>query len=472
MKRRRKDSGFALLLVFLMAAAIAISLYMEIPRVAFETQRQKEQLLVDRGEQYKRAIQVFFATNKRWPARIEELESLNNRRFLRRRYVDPMTGKDEWRQIHVQNGVLTDSKVTKPQGQGQGEKKEQSAAAGFITEQTYVGGAQMQAQSGVNLANRRRQSDGGTAGGTGIPGQPGMMPGSPNMAGMSSGNPSQQFPNTPGMPPQPGQPVIGGVPGGVPTGIPGQGGMPTGIQGATGVPTGIPGQNGMPLPPNLQGQQPGMGGQQTPGNRTGQPTQSASSSGGGYVGVSGPYIGGSASPAQAAGNPGTPVNSQTGGVSPYPTTAGANGAAPAFGQPGMNPQAQNAAAAMIQQILTQPRPGGAPVAGQMPGAIGGGIAGFASNADEEGIMVYNDRTNYGEWEFVFDPAKMKPLFNPNSGSIGTPASQMGNTPGGPVGTPASQLGSFPGQTGPSPFGATPNPNPNPLGGTPIGRPPQ
>ena len=96
-----------------MAAVIAISLYMEIPRIAFEAQRQKEQLLIERGEQYKRAIQVFYTTNKRYPARIEELENLNNRRFLRRRYIDPMTGKDEWRLVHIQNGVLTDSVDTK-----------------------------------------------------------------------------------------------------------------------------------------------------------------------------------------------------------------------------------------------------------------------------------------------------------------------------------------------------------------------
>ena len=42
--RRRNQSGFALLLVFLMAAIIGITLYMEIPRVAFDTQRQKELL--------------------------------------------------------------------------------------------------------------------------------------------------------------------------------------------------------------------------------------------------------------------------------------------------------------------------------------------------------------------------------------------------------------------------------------------
>ena len=64
------------------------------------------------------------------------------------------------------------------------------------------------------------------------------------------------------------------------------------------------------------------------------------------------------------GQPGMPVNSQTGGVMPaYPTNPGAIGNAPNFPQPGlqMNPQAQNAAAQMIGQILTTPRPGGMPV---------------------------------------------------------------------------------------------------------------
>ena len=59
--RRKNESGFALLLVFLMAAILAITLYKEIPRVAFETQRQKELLLIERGEQYKRAIALFYA---------------------------------------------------------------------------------------------------------------------------------------------------------------------------------------------------------------------------------------------------------------------------------------------------------------------------------------------------------------------------------------------------------------------------
>src|ERR1035437_7549359 len=116
--RHRNQRGFALLLVFLMASVVAITLYMELPRVAMQAQRDKEQTLIDRGEQYKRAIQLFVAKANRYPGDIKELESFQNQRFLRHRYVDPMTGKDEWRIIHIQNGMLTDSKLTKPNGPG------------------------------------------------------------------------------------------------------------------------------------------------------------------------------------------------------------------------------------------------------------------------------------------------------------------------------------------------------------------
>src|SRR5215467_12310329 len=105
-----------------MAAVIAITLYMELPRVAMQAQRDKEQQLIDTGEQYKRAIQLFVAKAKRYPGDIKELESFQNTRFLRQRYIDPMTGKDEWRVIHIQGGVLQDSKVTKPQQQGTDKK--------------------------------------------------------------------------------------------------------------------------------------------------------------------------------------------------------------------------------------------------------------------------------------------------------------------------------------------------------------
>ena len=113
-RRNRRESGFALLMVFVLAAVIAISLYFELPRAMFEHTRQKEQLLIDRGEQYSLAIRRFYVKFGRWPARMEELESTNNMRFLRRQYKDPMTGEADWRIIHEAAGVLTDSLVHPP----------------------------------------------------------------------------------------------------------------------------------------------------------------------------------------------------------------------------------------------------------------------------------------------------------------------------------------------------------------------
>jgi hypothetical protein len=150
---------------------------------------------------------------------------------------------------------------------------------------------------------------------------------------------------------------------------------------------------------------------------------------------------------QYPGMPGPPVNSQTGGVSPapYSTQPGAQGQPPNLAQPGLqgaNPAQQAAAAAIINQILMTPNPRGmAGVPGAQGNMTGGGIAGVASKMEDDSIMVYNDRSKYNEWEFVYDPTKDKPLANPNGG--------------GGVGTPASQVGSQAGMTpaGTSPFGA-------------------
>ncbi len=128
-----------MLLVFLMASVIAITLYLEVPRIAMQTQRDKEQVLIDRGEQYKRAIQLFVKKAGRYPGTIKELESFQNQRFLRHTYPDPMTGKDEWRLIHIQNGILTDSKISKPTGPGQQKDGGGSTAGQFVGEQLAMG---------------------------------------------------------------------------------------------------------------------------------------------------------------------------------------------------------------------------------------------------------------------------------------------------------------------------------------------
>jgi hypothetical protein len=437
--RHTRESGYALLLVFLMAAVAAIMLYQEVPRIAFETQRQKEQMLMERGEQYKRAIQLFLraSNNQRWPASIDELESFNGRRFLRQRYKDPMTGKEEWRLIHIQNGILTDSITNKPPGK-KDDGKDLLANQTVGDYGSMIGSYNAPAQGGglLNAAQRRRPSDGGTPGGPPGTGGPGGIP----IPGATQPDGTQV----------PGQPVPGGLPSqlaGLQPGQPGQPGFPPGVT----VP-GLPGQPGS-VPP-IPGQAPG----QTPGQ-----SNSSSSNQGGYstVGNYGSYIGTSgvtgAQPSapsvsgqQYPGMPGPPANSQNfGGTPAYPVGAGAQGASPPYPQPGMqiNPAQQNAAASLIGNLLTTPRPGGLQgIQGQQGQMIGGGIAGVASKADGDSIMVYHDHSNYSEWEFIFDPTKQRyPPPNPvSSNPIGTPASQLGSMPNGNTGTPASQLGSMPG----------------------------
>ena len=86
-----------------MAAAIAITMYIEVPRIAFESQRAREQMAIDRGLQYKRAIQLFYRKYRTYPQTLDDLETTRNIRFLRHRYLDPLTGK-EWRLLHVGSG--------------------------------------------------------------------------------------------------------------------------------------------------------------------------------------------------------------------------------------------------------------------------------------------------------------------------------------------------------------------------------
>ena len=496
--RRQNERGFALLLIFLMAAAIAITLYMEIPRVAFESQRQKELLLIERGEQYKRAIQLFVKKNSRYPARIEELESFNNQRYLRRRYKDPITGKDEWKLIQVgPGGVFTNSLVNKPKT---GTDQKQANLNTFIREGPAIGSTVAPGAQSVNPAMRRRASEGGQNSGvvlgpdgqpiqpqpsavstTGIAGMPGTTgQGTPQypgqFPGQATGQGTPQYPvQYPGQPGQmagqtmPGQ-GIPGQPTADPSGqaiagqtnpatvYPGQGapGQPMAGQAipGMGIPGGIPGQPGYPTQ---------VVGGRFPGANPTNPTASASSTSSGsgsFIGSGSSYIGGSATPASGTGTtpvrypgmPGAPVNSQTGGVSPYSTVPGAQGVSPQYPQPGMNVvNPSNAAVNLIQQILTSPRPGGmpGPNAGMQGLNIGPGIAGVASTSEDEGILVYNEHTKYIEWEFIYDPTKEKRVANPAAGLTGTPASQMGSGIQGtqPGQQPSSTFGNSSGFSG-------------------------
>ena len=84
-------------MVFLMLLALSVAA----PKVAKEIQRDKEREAMQRGLQYRRAIQLYYKKFGAYPADIKQLEKTNEIRFLRKRYTDPITGKDDWRLIHM-----------------------------------------------------------------------------------------------------------------------------------------------------------------------------------------------------------------------------------------------------------------------------------------------------------------------------------------------------------------------------------
>ncbi len=97
---RQSESGYILLAVLFMLVLILIALAVAAPRVAADIQRDREAELIHRGKQYTRAIKLYYKKFGRYPSSIDQLENTNNIRFLRKRYVDPMTGKDDWKIIH------------------------------------------------------------------------------------------------------------------------------------------------------------------------------------------------------------------------------------------------------------------------------------------------------------------------------------------------------------------------------------
>ena len=99
--RHKKQRGYILLSIMLVMTLMLIALSIEYPRIAQQIRREKEIELIHRGDQYRLAIKRFFRKNGRYPLSIEQLENTNNVRFLRKRYKDPFTGKDDWRLLHV-----------------------------------------------------------------------------------------------------------------------------------------------------------------------------------------------------------------------------------------------------------------------------------------------------------------------------------------------------------------------------------
>src|SRR5215469_1474807 len=92
--KRQAEGGYVLLTLVLFVALLAIAATLAAPPILFQLKRDREEEMVHRGTQYTRAIKYYYKKFGNYPATIEQLENTNQVRFLRRRYKDPITGKD------------------------------------------------------------------------------------------------------------------------------------------------------------------------------------------------------------------------------------------------------------------------------------------------------------------------------------------------------------------------------------------
>lgn len=180
--RRSTQSGYSLLMVIFMVATIIILTAAASPSILTQGRREREAETVWRGEQYERAIGLYYKKFGRYPTKIEDLtRQTNGVRFLRKAYTDPMNKEDgSWRFIYVG-----------PNGQLVGSLRSTSLLQNVMSTAALPGGAAAGAASGLGAVLSGALSPGGAA-------NPGVAPGGVGQTSQQPGQPTNNS-ATPGV---------------------------------------------------------------------------------------------------------------------------------------------------------------------------------------------------------------------------------------------------------------------------------
>ena len=140
----RNERGYALVVLLMIATIMLVALTAALPSIYQEGQREREEELIFRGNEYARAIALFYRQFHRYPVSVKDLLSTSGFRFLRRPYPDPMTRQGKWRFIHAgANGAILDSKTFGPSGQSGGQQNQSNlpstVAAGNSSQSAFFG---------------------------------------------------------------------------------------------------------------------------------------------------------------------------------------------------------------------------------------------------------------------------------------------------------------------------------------------
>jgi len=95
-----RQSGYILLTLLLIMSLLVIGAAVAAPTIARQIQRDREEEMIHRAAQYRRAVREFMKHRGRYPTTIDELVQSDGIRYLRKHYKDPITGK-EFRLLHA-----------------------------------------------------------------------------------------------------------------------------------------------------------------------------------------------------------------------------------------------------------------------------------------------------------------------------------------------------------------------------------
>jgi type II secretory pathway pseudopilin PulG len=104
---RHGEQGFMLVGLIVAIFIVLLVLGIAAPKMAQELKRDREVEAVHRGNQYVRAIQLYYRKSGSYPGSMDALAKGTPVKFLRQNYVDPFTGKSDWRLIHVGEAKTT-----------------------------------------------------------------------------------------------------------------------------------------------------------------------------------------------------------------------------------------------------------------------------------------------------------------------------------------------------------------------------
>jgi type II secretory pathway pseudopilin PulG len=113
-KSTRSQCGFTYLAMLLAVAVIGVGLAATGIVWSQSRQREREQELLFIGNQFRQAIALYYQRTpgavNRYPAKLEDMledkRHASTQRYLRKIFVDPMTGKSEWGLVDAPDGGI------------------------------------------------------------------------------------------------------------------------------------------------------------------------------------------------------------------------------------------------------------------------------------------------------------------------------------------------------------------------------